>query len=196
MTTRRENSEFLLNLILEENQHLNPIDFIDKTDKSNNFACVCVSLAIFEKYQEIKDTFTNLDEFSSIYFQIYASALENYRSIVGNNLRQIYFDEAKIFYPTELTTNNISKLVTDENNKAIAIHFLDSIKGSYAIILRDEIAYVIIHQDGDNYIVIDPHVEYCGILSKSGVYRYTTYDGIWDFNVSLLTKNISLENKQ
>ena len=196
MATRRENSEFLLNLILEENQHLNPIDFIDKADKSSNFACVCVSLAIFEKINEIKNVFTNLDQFVPAYFEIYASALENYRSIVGNSLRQIYFDEAKIFYPTEMTTNTINKLVTDANNKSAAMQFLDAIKGSGAIILRDEIAYVIIHHEGDNYIVIDPHVEYCGILSKAGVYRYTTYDGIWDFDVSLLMKNTTVDNKE
>jgi hypothetical protein len=147
-----------------------------------------VSLAIMEKFSEIKNSFTNLDQFSSTYFEIYANALENYRSIVGNNPRQIYFDEAKIFYPTELDTNNITKLVSDANNKAIADQFLDSIKDC-AIILRDEIAYAIIHLEADKYIIIDPHVEYCGILSKTGIYRYTTYDGIWDFNVALLTKN-------
>lgn len=185
MTTRQENSGFLLNLLLEENHHLNPIDFIDKNDKTSNFACVCVALAIGEKFMDIKSIFLDTDKFLSVYFPIYATALENYRSLVGDNLRQIYFDEAKIFYPAELISISTMKLVSDESRRDSALQFLDNIKNSYAIILRDEIAFVIIHYEADKYIIIDPHVEYCGIMSKNAVYRYTTYDGIWDFDVAL-----------
>ena len=63
----------------------------------------------------------------------------------------------------------------------------DSIIKSYAIILRDEIAFAIIHYKDDEYILIDPHVEYCGIMSKNAINRYATYDGIWDFNINILT---------
>ena len=194
MTTHKENSEFLLGLLLEENKHLNLIDFIDRSDRTTSYACVCVSMGIGESYNDLKNVFTNTDQFSSKYFDIYASALENYRSIVGTDVRQIYFDEAKIFYPTPYSTITITKLVSNANNKNNAMQYLDSIKNSYAIILRDEIAFIIIHYNADDYIVIDPHVEFSGILSKTGVYRYVTYDLIWDFDVSILLPTKTNDN--
>ena len=184
----KQNSEFLLGLLLDENKHTNTMDFIDKSDKSANYACVCVSLALAQAHQDIKSNFTNSEEFFGKYFEIYASALENYRSIVGNDFRQIFIDEAKIFYPIDLATTSTKNLVSNATNKAQALAILDSIKdtNSYVIILRDDIAFIVISYEAD-YIIIDPHVEYCGILSKNSVYRYATYDSIWDFDVHFLT---------
>lgn len=188
-STTNQNSEFLLELLLEENKHLNPIDFIDPNNKASNFACVCIALGIIEKYKEIKDSFHNLDDFVAIYFPIYASALENYRSIVGNTDRQIFVDETKVFYPQKINVFTTSSLISNENNRIKPMELLESIKNdkSGMIILRDEIAFAVIHYQNDNYIVIDPHVAYCGILSKTGVFRYTVYDNIWNFDVNILT---------
>lgn len=194
-TTYKQNSEFLLGLLLEENKYMNMIDFIDRQDPATNYACVCISLAIGQQYHVLRDVFTNVDDFLPLYFTIYASALENYRSIVGHNLRQIFVDEAKIFYPEELLVSVSNKLVSDPFNKATAMSLLDVVKNkhSYMIILRDEIAFIVIHHENDNYIVIDPHVEYCGILSKDGIYKYVVYDGIWDFDVNVLLKNTTVD---
>ena len=181
MATQQHNSEFLLNLLLEENKHLNTIYFIDRTDKSTNYACVCVALAIGEHFETIKENFMDNEQFCEKYFIIYTNALENYRSIVGTTIRQIFVDEAKIFYPKSFVITTLSNLVTNP------VQNLDSIDNSYAIILRDEIAFTIIHYKDDDYILIDPHIEYCGIMSKDAIYRYITYDGIWDFSVSILT---------
>ena len=182
------NSEFLLGLLLEENKHLNPIDFIDKTDRSSGFSCVCISLAIVEKYNEIQKSFVDPNSFFEIYFPLYANGLDNYRSIVGQSLRQVYIDEAKIFHQLEFDTFTTNNLVAEPIKKNSAMELLDTIRdnNSWGIILRDEIAFVIIHHDKDDFILIDPHVEYSGILSKASIYRYVVYDNVWNFDVHVL----------
>ena len=185
----QQNSEFLLGLLLEENKHLNPIDFINKQDKASNYCCVCVSFACASRFTEICDSFTNMDSFSAVYFDIYATALENYRSIVGQNLRLTLVDEVKIFYPQVMETFTTNNLVTNHLNKQNALDLLETVKNDHScmVILRDDIAFVAIHHTGDNFIIIDPHVEYCGILSKVGIYRYIVYDSIWNFDVHVMT---------
>lgn len=191
----KQNSEFLLNLLLEENHCLYPIDFIDRNNKSTNFCCVCVSLGVADKYDELRSSFENNDSFSKSYFNVYIDALENYRCIVQGNDRQILFDEAKIFYPKEFKITSTNNLVSNEENKNAVLNFLEELKTNhtYAIILRDDIAFVVIHQQNDNFIIIDPHVECCGLLSKNGVYRYVVYDGVWDFNINMLTEKVNME---
>ena len=184
----QQNSEFLLGLLLEENKHLNLIDFINKQDKASSYCCVCVSLACAFRSVELCESFTNMDSFSAMYFDIYASALENYRSIVGQSIRQILVDEAKIFYPQPMVTLTTNNLVTNHLNKQNVLDSLETVKNdhSYMIILRDDIAFIAIHHAGDNFIIIDPHVEYCGVLSKIGIYRYIVYDSIWNFDVHVM----------
>lgn len=182
--TFHQNSEYLLKILLEENKHINLIDFIDNDNKATNFSCVTTAFAIGEKYKEIIASFTDNNIFTSLYFTIYASALENYHYIVGNNIRQIFIDEAKIFYPNSMTTITFPNL-TDPISKA---QFMDLINNNrtYIIILRDEITFIIIHYDDNNKIIIDPHIEYCGILSNDAAYKYIVYDGIWNFDVSIM----------
>ncbi|XWV25659.1 putative ORFan [Tupanvirus deep ocean] len=196
-SSSQHNSEFLLGLLLEENKHINPIDFIvDKQNKARNYCCVCVALGVCENADKIRSTFKSVDDFSAEYFNVYVSALDNYHSIVRNDLRQIFVDEAKVFYPQKFQTTTISSLVTNEANRANAMALLDSIKNkhSHMVIMRDEIAIVIIHYENDNYIVIDPHIECCGILSKTGVYRYVVYDSVWNFDVHLMVPEDTTEN--
>lgn len=187
--TTAQNSEFLLGLLLEENKHLNPIDFIDRQNKASGYSCMCVSLGVSQQFESIRNSFFLFDKFTEQYFNIYATALDNYHSIVGDTLRQVYFDEANNFYHQDVNTVPMNTLVSDATNKETAINLLETIKNdhSYAIILRDEITFTVIHYENDNFIVIDPHVEYCGILSKTGVYRYVTYDNVWNFNVYVMT---------
>jgi hypothetical protein len=187
------NSEFLLNILLEENKHLNLIDFIDKQDKANNYCCVCVSFAIAGQVDNIRNCFEKSDSFSALYFTIYSNALEIYRSIVGQNIRQILVDEAKKFYPQSVVTHTMNNLVTNETNRLNIFMLLENIKNdhSYMIILRNEIAFIVIHYNEDNFIIIDPHVEYCGILSKNGIYRYIVYDSIWNFDIHTMIPNKS-----
>ncbi|XWV26644.1 putative orfan [Tupanvirus soda lake] len=197
MTSSQHNTEFLLGLLLEENKHINPIDFIlDKQNKARDYCCVCVALGICENAGKIRNSFKNVEEFSYEYFNIYVNALDNYHSIVGKDLRQTFVDEAKVFYPQKFTTTTISNLVTNETNKSNAMALLESIKNnnSHMIVLRDEIAIVIIHYEGDNYIVIDPHVECCGVLSKTGVYRYVVYDSVWNFDVHIMVPENTTES--
>ncbi len=185
MTSSQHNTEFLMGLLLEENKHLNPIDFIDRQDKASNFCCLCVAMAALEKENEFRNSFMNYESFISSYFELYVSALENYRSIVGNSIRQISVDESAVFYPQKIITHTTTNLVSNPENKKNTIELLDVIKKNHSsmVILRDEIAFVVIHYADDNYIVIDPHVECCGILSKNGIYRYVVYDSVWDFAV-------------
>jgi len=193
----QHNSEFLLGLLLEENKHLNPIDFVNSMDKSEKFACVCAAMSISENYQEIRNSFTSVDDFIAVYFPLYVNALENYRSIVGSTQRQIFIDEATIFYPKKMVSHPLNCLVSNNTNKNIAMGFLDTIKNNHSclIVLRDEIASTIIHYENDNFIIIDPHVQYCGILSKTGIYRYVVYDGIWDFDVNVLMVEESVNSE-
>lgn len=186
------NSQFLLGMLLEENKHLNPIDFIDKTDKATDFSCICVSLSIAEKYREIKDCFIDMNLFFSTYFDLYATALDNYRSIVGQSLRQVYLEEAKIFHQLDFDTFTTNNLVTDALKKKDALELFDTIRNnnSYAIILRDDIAFVVIHYNENDFILIDPHVEYCGILSSASIYRYIVYDNAWNFDVHVMVPKI------
>ena len=168
------NSEFLLNLLLEENRHLKIVDFIDK--QYGSFACICISLALVEKYQEIQTDFVNGNIFVEKYFVIYANALEKNRMIVGDQVRQIFFDEGLKMFPLDLINNTIKKISTDISSKNDATNLLHKIrdKHSYALILRDEIMFVVIHYNGDEYIIIDPHVEYCGIITENQIFRYMT----------------------
>lgn len=196
----QQNSEFLLGLLLEENKHIQPMDFILKGDKVSDYCCICVTMAVAEQYEAVRDSFMSSENFIATYFPLYASALEQYRSIVGQDLRTILVDEAKIFYPIKLETMTFSHLISNHDNRNTVINLLENAKNdhSYIIILRDEIAFVVIHYENDNFIVIDPHVDCCGILSKTGVYRYIVYDVIWDFQVDLMIpekpKNIPIEN--
>jgi hypothetical protein len=187
----QHNSEFLLGLLLEENKHLNPIDFIDRQDRASNYCCVCVSFAVATQIDQIRDSFMNIDSFGALYFTIYADALENYRSLVGQNIRQILIDEAKRFYPQPMITHSINNLVTNEPNKQTAFALLENIKNdhTYMIVLRDEIAFIVIHYIDNNFIIIDPHIEYCGILSTNGIYRYVVYDSVWNFDVHVMIPN-------
>jgi hypothetical protein len=184
----RENSQFLLELLLSENKHFNPIDFLDKSNQASNFACVCVSMGIAQEMESMRNNFFDENKFFETYFNIYSTALENYKSITSGTLRQITFDEANVFYPMVMDKQFINKLVSNQQNKNTALSFIDQIKQSHSfgIILRDSIAFIIIHHQNDDYIVIDPHIEYCGILSKNNVYRYVVYDGIWDLDVYIL----------
>lgn len=179
-----ENSDFLLGLILDDNIHLNTIDFIDKDNKSVGYACMCVSTAIVNQFEPIRSVFTNTILFAEKYFTIYAAALDNYHLVTNNDFRQIYFDEANI-YDLNLSMFPLKSLISDKNSKDRFYEFLANIQNnnSYAIILRDEIAYTIIHYQDDKFIIIDPHIEYSGIVSADTVYKYTIYNNIWDFDV-------------
>jgi len=186
--TSQISSDFLLGLILEENKHLNLIDFINKDNKACLYCCVCVSMAVANKYQRIQEIFTETDLFLSEYFEIYANAMDNYRSLVKTNIRQILIDEARIFYPLTLETKMITNLVTDPAQRVVYEQIMDQIKTnhSYVLLLRDDIVFVIIHYENDNFIIIDPHIEFCGILSAGRIYRYVTYDAVWDLSVRCL----------
>lgn len=188
----QQNTEFLLGLLLEENKYLFPIDFINQQNESFKFGCVCVSFAIAEKVDLLREKLKLSESFMEEYFNIYASALDNYRAIVGESSRQTLVDEVKIFHSLDLTTYSTTKLVSNLDNKTIALGLLDKINKthSYMIVLRDEIAFVVIHYQNDEYIIIDPHVEYCGVLSKGGIYRYVVYDSIWDNEVHVMIPNI------
>jgi hypothetical protein len=188
--TSQINSEFLLGLLLEENKYIVPIDFIQKGDKASDYCCVFVAMALAKEYQMIQNCFSKMDEFLTQYFSLYANALENYRSAVGSIIRQTFIDEAKIFYPLETETFTISQLVSDQTKKNDALNMLELVKQkhSYVIILRDEIAFIAIHHQDDNFILIDPHAECCGVVSKTGVYRYTVYDGVWNFDVHVINQ--------
>ena len=187
----KESTDFLLNLLLEENQYINVFEYMDKSDPSINNACACISLGICESYEFIKNNFMDSDALIAKYIEVYSAALENYKSIVGTNIRQTFIDEVKIFYSLDLKTNTLKNLISIDANKSSFMTYLDSIKdeNKYAMILRDEITLAVIHYDADNYIVIDPHIEYSGILSKNGIYKYITYDGIWDFDVTIMIPN-------
>jgi hypothetical protein len=154
-------------------------------------------MAIVEKIDEIRNSFVNSDSFIPLYFEAYVSALDNYRSIVGDSIRQISVEESSIFYPHEMSIYTSKELVSNEENKKTMMNYLDIIKNNHScvIILRDEIAFVVIHHELDNYIIIDPHVEYTGILSRSGVYRYIVYDSVWDFDVHVLIPKVLKQEK-
>ena len=196
ISSHQQNSEFLTTLFLEENKHINPVEFIFKDDKASNYSCVCVSLGVVEKYQDIRASFFDNNKFSAIYFEIYLNALENYRSIVGVNDRQIFVTEAKIFYPLSFTTHNIKNSVSNAESKQKIFDIIESLKTNHGtlMILRDEIAFVVIHHENDDYILIDPHVECCGILTKNNIYRYVVYDGIWDFDVDVMVLEAPSDN--
>lgn len=183
-----QNSEFLFNLLMDENKHTNIIDFIDRQDKASDFACVCVAMAIGQNYIEVRNSFTDSTNFLATYLPIYIGALENYRSLVGSTIRQILVDEAKIFYSNPIDTFTTKNLVSNSTNKINMMGYLDLIKAnhSYLIILRDEIAFCVVHHQNDDYILLDPHIECCGILSKNSIYKYIVYDGIWDLDVHLM----------
>ena len=194
LMTTTHNSEFLLGLLLEENKHLNPIDFIDRQNKNSAYACMCVALGVAQQFDIIRDSFMDSESFAEKYFNVYAAALDNYHSIVGDNLRQVYLDEANIFYQLKLNTISTKSLISEPTNRDQAIELLDNVKNNhtFAIILRDEISFVAIHHENDNFIIIDPHVEYAGILSKTGIYRYAVYDTVWNFDVHIITSDNNL----
>ena len=179
------NSDFLLNILLEGDKHLNIVDFMDK--QYGLFACVAISFALAEKYQEIQTCFTNAELFAEKYFIIYADALEKFRKITNDQNRQIFVDEALITFPLKLTTNVIKNLSSNTDNKKNAQNLFNLIKNkhNYVLILRDDIMSIIIHHADNEYIIIDPHVEYSGIATDNQILRYVTYDGIWDYDVHI-----------
>jgi len=103
-------------------------------------------------------------------------------------MRQIFVDETKQLYSLDLETVCTKQLVTNVQNKTDLFTILNTVAElkSYVIVIRDDIAFIMIHHENDDFILVDPHVEYCGILSKNSVYKYITYDGVWDFDVNIL----------
>jgi hypothetical protein len=187
-STRKENSQFLVNMLLESNSGMNIVDFMDTSDPRTNMACVCISRGVGESYEAIRSAFANSDEFCAKYFDLYMAGLENYSSITNGVMREIFLDEASIFYPSIYDQNTLTNTVTNAERKNQLMDLLQVIElcHSYAIILRDEIAFVVIHLESNNFILIDPHVESSGVVSIDQVYNYITYDKIWDFNVHVL----------
>lgn len=184
-----EDSEFLLGILLEENKHVNIFDYVIK-DNTNNYYCLCVCLEIIKNKDDISNSFFESNLFLEKYFDIYANGLSNYYKIIDSSSgsRQVYLDEALTQYDLKMTTTTMSLLLTNEENRNAIVSILENIKlnHSYAIILRNEIAFTIIHHISDEYILIDPHVEYSGILTQKGIFKYLVYDDIWNFDVSVI----------
>lgn len=191
----QHNTDFLTALLLDENKHFTPIDFISK-GIDGNYCCVCVSFGLASQYDKIRIAFGNEALFCSEYFDIYTTAVNNYWSIVGGTTRQILVDEARIFYPQLMDTFSTTNLVSNTINKQYIFTLLAQIAVSRScmIVLRDENAFIVIHYEGDDYLIIDPHVEFCGILSSVGIYKYIVYDSIWDFDVHVLIPSIPADS--
>ena len=97
---RQTNTDFLLNLLLESGNTVNIAEFITGADPRSNRSCICVSRSIGEKFTDIRSSFENNDQFLATYFDCYMQGLENYSSIVGENIREIFFDQADATDPT------------------------------------------------------------------------------------------------
>jgi hypothetical protein len=192
------NSEFLMGLFFECGKTMNIADFIDCKNEGTTRACVAVSMGIAQNYEGIRDSFENYDQFISLFTTVYFEGIENYNQIVhtgqnaGKNInREITFEEALFFYPMELNTVHCKNLISNNDSKNQFYGDLLDIKqkNSYMIVLRDSVAFVVISvsPDTDEYIVIDPHVSTTGILTTDLVYRFVTFDGIWDETIYIMT---------
>lgn len=187
-----ERGQFLLNLLLTDNKHVTILDFITETKQfSRNYACVCISVGMMESYKVIQTNFKDESQLIDAYLNIYTTAVANYETIIGGDIRQIFVDEAYKFYPLNLIQQTITNIVSNSQNKIQFTSLINNIKEKHsaAIILRNDEAFVIIHYENDDYIIIDPHLTCCGILTMDSICKYITFDGIWDFEVNILTFN-------
>lgn len=194
MSTIQQNySQFLLELLFEENKFTNPLDFLDKSNKSTIFVCLCVSLEIAQSLEQIKTNFMDQEKFTSIYLDLYTNAMSNYISIVGSNERQITFDEAKIFYPKNLNIFNKTNIPSVPENEEFVMKMLETTQNSYVIISRNENTFIVIRNENNDFIIIDPYCDYCGILSKNSIYKYITLNGLWDLQVTFLLPEMTAD---
>ena len=88
----------------------------------------------------------------------------------------------------QLLNKLLFKIVSNEVTKTQLIELLQLVQlcNSYAIIIRNESAFCVIHTTDNKFILIDPHVPMSGIISLNDVYKYITYDGVWNFGVNVL----------
>jgi len=186
-----ERGQFLLNLLLTDNKYVTILDFINTETKqlSINYACICVSVGMMESYKIIQTNFKDEPKLINAYLNIYTTAVTNYETIVGNDIRQIFVDETDRFYPINLKQQTITNIVSNLQNKTQITNIMNNIKEKHsaAIILRNDEAFIIIHYENDDYIIIDPHLASCGILTTDSIHKYITFDGVWDFEVNILT---------
>lgn len=181
-------SEFLFNLLIKDNKHLIPIDFIDIKNKANNYACICVCFSLAQHYIEIRRIFLNQKQFLSKYLDIYVAAVESYITIVGKTFRQISLDEVQQFYSCKLSSITMTN-INEELNRLALMDYLNlvQINNSYFIISKNDISFIIIHYINDDFIIIDSHTLCAGILSKNNVYNYIIYNQNCDSNICLIT---------
>jgi hypothetical protein len=188
-----ERGQFLLNLLLTDNKCVIILDFINTDTKqlSTNYACICVSMGMMDSYKVIQTNFKDEPDLINAYLNIYTTAIANYETIVENNIRQIFVDETYRFYPLNLKQYTITNIISNLQNKTRVINIMNNIKEKHsaAIISRNDEAFIIIHYENDDYIIIDPHLTCCGILTMDSIYKYITFDGIWDFEVNIMTLN-------
>ena len=184
-------SNFLIGLFLEENNHLNPIDFIDKNNKISAYSSSFTALALAKEFEKIRDSFIDLNSFSEKYFEIYTASLEKYMSVTENKIRNFLFNETNNYYHLQTKVIITNSLIDNIANQQIVLGVLENTKNnhSYAIISRNEMTFIIIHYENDNFIVLDPYVECSGILSKDRVLKFITYDHIWNFDVHIMIPN-------
>lgn len=182
----------MLDILSKENKYTNtlPTDISSFASTASLLTC----LEIVSHHKEVREKFKSEDEFSHLMLDVYSSAMFNYFSIVNDQPRQVLLEEAQIFYCFPLKISNMDKLVS--LNKSSFDIFLSAVKSqsTYGIVTRNDLSFVVIDWDDNDFIVIDPCVSVCGLFSDNGVYQYTTYNGVWDFTVQVMLPDKSEES--
>lgn len=184
-------NEFLLNLLTED-QNSSHINFLDCNDTTTyGFASLIISFNISNIFSDIKQNFTNTEKFTDLYLNCCIDAMEKYHKLTNSISRHVYIDEYILNYPQKYTKHICHNLLSDKLSATIAYQIIDKciLNKSAAIVIRHDtdIAISVIYNDNNNFIVIDPHLNVCGILSIDRMIRFLTYDNTFDTSISILT---------
>ena len=168
------------------------MQMLDFVQGDQSFASLSIALQLALQPDSIRDSIKSTEEFAETYMMLYFQGLDRYQAATGESKRAIGIEEALQLSTIPLEALTSDSLVSDVNRKQGALAAFDMVKErrSFAIFVRDDTAFIVIHAEDDNYILIDPHVAVCGILSRERIYRYLTYDSFWDLEVTMLVPQV------
>ena len=179
-------AEFLQGLLFEAGKYFH-ISYIVDTSGGNRtrYACLPISYALAKVSDKLTESFKqeSIDVFDEHMTSAYLEGTDVYNSIVGNSERETFSDEVEIFHDRKFNRFHIK--LTDNTELVGQLNNVASDK-SHAIIIRDSNAFFVVYHESGNFLIIDPHIQYCGLLPINYLVRYITYDNVWKNNIYII----------
>lgn len=184
----KQNEELLLNLLLDQGDRMHFVDFIDS---NKFFASICILVEMVKDHEKIKQGFFSRSEtdFFDSYLDAYIRGCSLYQKIVGNTDRPVAIGEAIDENQGGLRwqKRTVESLERQSDNDNFLGLFGKGVEDCEAMIFsRNNMMFLAIRVADDKFIVIDPHINFCGLLDTNRMFRYLNLDGFWIFKTSII----------